>query len=246
MLEIDLGEIDFDNPQSMIQKFYQILRSKLSLIKTSTKVSKSFKLENSILQFIEYGTIPWWLDPAEVNKLNLNDKKFSLGFLEKVRLLLLESKTNFFRFKNFIGIGSFDQFIKRILKNNFSFYVNTLQFLEILTNKTEHKWISANFDKRELNYLLFKGVSVTNPDKKEILLNVLKQFSEQTKQSIDEIFDISKAQNKNKSSDLSNVLNAIIEDYQRNQNYQNLSPSDASLIITVSYTHLTLPTNREV
>ena len=80
LLEIDLGVIDFDNPQSMIQKFLQILRSKLSLKKTSTKVSKSFKLENSILQFIEYGTIPWWLDPSEVDKMSLTDKKFSLGF----------------------------------------------------------------------------------------------------------------------------------------------------------------------
>ncbi len=234
LLEIDLGVIDFDNPQSMIQKFLQILRSKLSLKKTSTKVSKSFKLENSILQFIEYGTIPWWLDPSEVDKMSLTDEKFSLGFLEKVRLLLLESKTNFFRFKNFLGIVGFDRFIKRILKNNYSFYINTLQFLEVLTKKTEHKRISANFDKEELKYLLFKGFLVTNPDKKEILLNVLKQFSEQTKQSIDEIIDISKAQNKNKSSDLSNVLNTIIEEHQRIQNYQNLSPSDASLIL-ISY-----------
>ena len=38
LLEIDLGLIDFDNPQSMIQKFLQILRRNLSSIKTSTQV----------------------------------------------------------------------------------------------------------------------------------------------------------------------------------------------------------------
>ena len=42
------------------------------------------------------------------------------------------------------------------------------------------------------DYLLFKGISVAKPNKKDILLTVLKQFAELTKQSIEEVFDISK------------------------------------------------------
>ena len=234
LLEIDLGEIDFDNPQTLIQKFLQILRKELSYQKASAVISKSSKFENIILQFIEYGTIPWWLDPAKGMKLDIINIKFSLDFYEKVKLLLLDLKTNFYRLKNFLGSNGFDQFIKQILKKNYSFYIHSHQLLEVLIKKTEHKWISANFDKRELHYLLFKGISVVKPNKKDILLTVLKQFAELTKQSIEEVFDISKTLIKNRRMDFSKVLNSIVGEYQRNQKPQNLKPIDASLIL-ISY-----------
>ena len=46
LLEIDLGVIDFDNPQTLIQKFLQILRKELSYQKASAVISKSSKFEN--------------------------------------------------------------------------------------------------------------------------------------------------------------------------------------------------------
>ena len=61
-IEIDLGKIDFRNPQDMINNFIVQFRKQLANKKTSSKENELYKYENGILQFINRGNLPWWLD----------------------------------------------------------------------------------------------------------------------------------------------------------------------------------------
>ena len=48
-IEIDLGKIDFRNPQNMINNFIIQFRKQLANKKTSSKVNELYKYENAIL-----------------------------------------------------------------------------------------------------------------------------------------------------------------------------------------------------
>ena len=230
-IEIDLGKINFQSLHSIMSSFSEQFRKQLSYKKASSKVSESFKFENALLQFIDQGTLPWWLDQTDGLKGDLSKKKFSQPFLDKIKSLLMVSKVNFFRLQNFLDHHGLDHFLKQILKKNHSFYRFSLRLMEQLSEKTKHKWIGSNFNKKVLQHLLVSGFSVSKPDKKQILLSVLKKFAEQTGQNIDELFAISLTQTKDKNAEFNQVLSALSEENKKSQTPQNLTSMDASSIL---------------
>ncbi len=230
-VEIDLGKIDFQNPQNLISSFSDQFRKQLSFKKTSSKVSESYKFENAILQFIDRGTLPWWLDQTDELKVKMSKKKFSQTFLDQIKSLVIDSNKNFFRLQNFLGKQGLDHFLKQILKKNHSFYRFSLRLVEQLSENTKYKWIASNFNKRELQYFLVAGFSAAKPDKKQILLIVLKKFAEQTGQNIDELFELSLVQAKDKKNEYNQILSSLSEENKKIQTPQYLTPMDASSIL---------------
>ena len=120
-IEIDLGKINFQSLHSIMSSFSEQFRKQLSYKKASSKVSESFKFENALLQFIDQGTLPWWLDQTDGLKGDLSKKKFSQPFLDKIKSLLMVSKENFFRLQNFLDHHGLDHFLKQILKKTILF-----------------------------------------------------------------------------------------------------------------------------
>ena len=129
-IEIDLGEINFQNPQNMINSFIEQFRKQLAHKKKSSKVSESYKYENAILQFIDRGRLPWWLDKSEDLNIKMPKKKFSLTFLDKIRSLIMDSDKNFFRLQNLLGDQGLDYLLKQILGKNHLFYSFSLRLVE--------------------------------------------------------------------------------------------------------------------
>ena len=147
-IEIDLGKINFQSPHTVMSSFSEQFRKQLYYKKASSKVSESFKFENALLQFIDKGTLPWWLDQTNELKGDFTKKKFSQPFLDKIKSLLMGSKENFFRLQNFLGHPGLDHFLKQILKKNHTFYSFSLRLMEQLSEKTKHKWMASNCNKK--------------------------------------------------------------------------------------------------
>lgn len=230
-IEIDLGKINFQDQQSLTQTFGEQFRKQLSYKKDTAKVTKSLKFENAILEFVDQGSLPWWLYQSDVLKRNISKKKFSKVFLNKIRLLLMNSKASFFRLQSFLGTQGIDHFLKQLLTKHHPFYVSSLRLLDLLSEKTKHKWISSNYNKRVLQHLLIVALSDPKPDKKHTILKILKQFSEQTGQNIDDLYALSLTQIKDKKTELNQILTSISEDYDNRQAPQNLRSKDASSVL---------------
>jgi hypothetical protein len=230
-IEIDLGKINFQDPHSMSQLFGELFRKQLSQKKAAAKVNESVKFENAILQFIDQGSLPWWFDRSEGLKRNISKNKFSQGFLNKIRILLVNSEENFFRLQNFLGTQGFDHFLKEILNKNHSFFVSSILLMEFLSKKTKQKWVISNYNKKILQHLLFVKFSDTKPEKKQTLLNVLKQFAEQTGQEMDELFALSLDQLKDEKTEFNQILNSLSKEHSTNQSSQSLSLPNASNIL---------------
>ena len=230
-IEIDLGEINFQNPQSMINSFIEQFRKQLAHKKKSSKVSESYKYENAILQFIDRGRLPWWLDKTEDLNVKISKKKFSLTFLDKIRSLIMDSDKNFFRLQNLLGDQGLDYFLKQILGKNHPFYSFSLRLVERLSEKTRHKWNVFNFNKSDLKHSLVKGFIGAKPDKKKILLIILKKLAEQTGQDFDGLFGLSPMQPKYKNNEFNRILSSLSKENLKIQTPHDLTPSDATPIL---------------
>ena len=230
-IEIDLGKINFQNPQNLIHTFGEQFKKELSYKKSSAQVSESFKFENAIFQFVEQGSLPWWLDQSDGLNWDISKKKFSKVFLNKISSLLVDSKERFFRLQNILGSQGFDHFLKQILKKDHSFYISSIRLINLLSEKTKHKWIASNYDKRELQHFIIVGFSDTKSDKRQILFNVIKQFARQTGQNLDELFTLSLAQIKNKNTEFNQILTSLSEENNKIQIPKNLSSNEASYLL---------------
>jgi len=61
-IEIDLGKINFENIPDLNQSFQKKFKYVVSIKLATAQVDKSFKFERGILDFIEHGKFPWWMD----------------------------------------------------------------------------------------------------------------------------------------------------------------------------------------
>tara|TARA_B100001059_G_scaffold100683_1_gene100431 strand:+ start:89469 stop:95588 length:6120 start_codon:yes stop_codon:yes gene_type:complete len=231
-IEVDLGKINFENIPDLNQSFQKKFKYIVSIKLANAQVDKSFKFERGILDFIEYGKFPWWMDQTAPWKRQLPEK-LSKTFLDKISSLLLVSKEHFFRLKNLLGQDDLDQLLKHLLKKEHLLYSFSLQLLEKLVQKTKHKWVSPDFDKKTLQYFLVSEFSKKRIDKKEILYQFLNRFASQTRQEFSSILSLSVSEKKESNSALDQILKSISQENQINQRPQNLNPLDAiSILIT--------------
>ena len=230
-LEIDLGIIDFKNPKNINQKFYEQLKREVTYKIEAAKVNPSFKFENGILQFMEQGAFPWWMDRTDELSRGLPKKKLTQAFLGKVRSLILDSKENFFRLLNFILKQDLENLLKQILKTNYSFYNDSIRLLQVLSQETKHKWVAHNFDKRVLQHFLVIGFLDTKSDKKEIINGVLNHFAKQTHQELQDLFVLSLSQIKDEKSEFNQILTILSKENQKNLASRNLSQQDTRSVL---------------
>ena len=95
--------------------------------------------------------------------------------------------------------------------------------------KTKHKWVSPDFDKKTLQYFLVSEFSKKRIDKKEILYQFLNRFASQTRQEFSSILSLSVSEKKESNSALDQILKSISQENQINQRPQNLNPLDANI-----------------
>ena len=227
---IDLGKINFENIPDLNQSFQKKFKDIVSIKLSTAQVDKSFKFERIILDFIEHGKFPWWMDQTVPWKRQF-PKKLSKTFLDKISSLLSVSKEHFFRLKNLLGHDDLDQLLKHLLKKEHLLYAHSLQILEKLVQKTKHKWISTDFDKKTLQYFLVSEFSKKRIDKKEILYQFLNHFASQTQQEFSSILSLSVSEKKESNSALDEILKSISQENQISQRPQNLTPLDAISIL---------------
>ena len=141
-----MGKINFENITDLNQSFQKKFKYVVSIKLATAQVDKSFKFERGILDFIEHGKFPWWMDQTAPWKRQIPEK-LSKIFLDKISSLLSVSKEHFFRLKNLLGQDDLDQLLKHLLKKENLLYVLSLKLLEKLVQKTKHKWDSPDFDK---------------------------------------------------------------------------------------------------
>ena len=231
-IEIDLDRINFENIHELNQYFLSKFRDILFLKLTNAQVDKTFKFERVILDFVKQGKFPWWMDQTETWGRGLPKKKLSKAFIDQISSLLLVSKEHFFRLKNLLIQTDLDQLLRQILKKEYPLYNHSLQLLEKLVQKTQHKWVSPDFDKKALQYFLISAFSKKTIDKKEILYQFLSRFASQTRQDFSSVLVLSVSEIKESKSDLNLILQSISQQNKSLQSPKNLNQSNAISILT--------------
>ena len=229
-IEIDLGKIKFENISDLNQLFQQKFKDVVSNKLSTAQVDKSFKFERGILDFIEHGKFPWWMDQTAAWERQF-PKKLSKNFLDKISSLLSVSKEHFFRLNNLLGQNDLDQLLKHLLKEDHIIYAHSLRLLDKLVKKTKQKWVSPDFDRKALQYYLVSEFSMKRIDKKEILFQFLNRFASQTRQELSSIISLSVSGKKESNSDLDQILKSISQENLINQRPKNINPFDAISIL---------------
>ena len=98
--------------------------------------------------------------------------------------------------------------------------------------KTQHKWVSPDFDKKALQYFLISTFSKKTIDKKEILYQFLNRFASQTRQDFSSVLVLSVSEIKESKSDLNLILQSISQQNKSLQSPKNLNQSNAISILT--------------
>ena len=231
-IEIDLDNINFENIQELNQSFLSKFKDIISIKLATAQVDKTFKFEKAILDFVGQGKFPWWMDQTATWGSGLPKKKLSKVFIDKISSLLSVSKEHFFRLKNLLIQNDLEQILKQILKKEYSLYTHSLQLLEKLVQKTQHKWISPDFDKKALQYFLISAFSKKTIDKKEILFQFLNRFASQTRQDFSSVLVLSVSEIKESESGLDQILQSISQENQSRQSPQNLNQLSTISILT--------------
>ena len=231
-IEIDLDKINFENIQELNQSFLSKFKDIISIKLATAQVDKTFKFEKAILDFVGQGKFPWWMDQTATWGRGLPKKKLSKAFIDKISLLLSVSKEHFFRLKNLLIQKDLEQLLRQILKKEYPLYTHSLQLLEKLVQKTQHKWISPDFDKKALQYFLISAFSKKTIDKKEILYQFLNRFASQTRQDFSSVLVLSVSEIKESKSGLDQILQSISQQNQSRQSPQNLNQLNAISILT--------------
>ena len=177
-IEIDLGEIDFKNTESISEKFYTILLAELKKIKRSTFYNPRSN-ELLIAYFLKFGFLPWWASSNEKFNNFISANSYNKKISDELLDLITKNKSNYHRLLNILSLKNQSVFFKNYLQKNYSHYKNSKLFFDVLLQNSnediaiEHK---INIDFR-LFSAFYKNQNNTSIAFSAILNEVMKDLN---------------------------------------------------------------------
>lgn len=147
---------------------------------------QSASREDMILYFLEYGILPWWASPNNVDEIVLTPDKFDISFSERLRLLLKRSSGTRTRFAGMVSLKDCGKWISVWNAQTAAMMISLARWLEInvIIHPSHRKFIEMNFVQMWLQKALESTTSETSrqffiqllkiaPQIKEKLLSIL-------------------------------------------------------------------------
>jgi hypothetical protein len=137
---IDIGVIDFSNKSSITETISALLLNKIKSLDTNDYKSN----ESLIIHFVKFGFLPWWASsPKKMNDF-LSKTAFNQNLKDELYQIITKDSSNFYRLLNVLNTKNKNKFLKKYLKNKFSYFQNSTSFFEKLLENFYNSESSKN------------------------------------------------------------------------------------------------------
>jgi hypothetical protein len=137
---IDIGVIDFSNKSSITETISALLLNKIKSLDTNDYKSN----ESLIIHFVKFGFLPWWASsPKKMNDF-LSKTSFNQNLKDELYQIITKDSSNFYRLLNVLNTKNKNKFLKKYLKNKFSYFQNSTSFFEKLLENFYNSESSKN------------------------------------------------------------------------------------------------------